>query len=1118
MVRVDSSRHETWSAYTYYKDSGKEPTADMVEDWAKKERKLLWDNNLWGETGLFANRLLQVHLYPNLFIQSEHTAQVDKMIGRKVQERFKDHGINILACSTTMEMGVDLGSLELVMLSSVPPSPANYKQRAGRSGRRGQVRSVCVTLCSSDAIGMRALDDPMEYIINREIQTPTVDLNSERVIQRHVNAFLIREFGILRDKGNATWKVLDYYTPYILGKDRGLPCIRDYDDNRTINPTEGIGEEKGTLYKTFNEECDKTLDPKLQADLTKLLKGTILSRRHLHDVVMQAKKMNEDCYEELKLRLEQYKKPYSEPNNSQTKKDFFTMKFMEPLVAQLLQYWANHRFTPNANMPTDIIEFDFNTQRRTTLFNKGTIASKPSYPLRTALSQYAPGNTVVRDGMVRVVRGIRYSNFFNPTVTFKMLYFDGQHVTIDTKLKNAQKWKISGKENLELLQPMEFIPDMNESASRVVDRNVYTRVSAQLLGANEWKDNKNEPRLYDTRNSSQSKGQILYYNEGIGFGYCHCKKCGRTVLEGWVAATSSDPNKLPKEMNNIPSDDANKPDYHNTLETFGKKSGKCWAQDKDILRNVVLGDTITTDYTEIRIRHNAGHWFAKRNDDESLLITLGLLFTQAFAEKLGIERADIDFTITPNGHICVFDTNPGGSGYSNQLWDFSMMNVVIDEADKIVDKALISGNKDALIDRSTLQYLNKIDLKKAKAWIAEEKKVRGILPQNVEKVFGPIAVSTSLTDMLAKLNASNGERFIFVDDEYKEWNYEDGNNCWKGQFVNSLTANSKGSVTSFCVARNNDKNNVQRPMPLPILDTVKAIGGWTKTDALFTIQNPFAKDELYPLAYIDGYLYFTINPIHSTLNENWSNRDIYKVLTSDFTTAAAQINTTVNPATTAIFKLDKENSEHITTCQLGNLIHTEHKDGKAIINSFFDHCAQNPNAELNVSYQDEHMKSILSIVLALQTIEYFVKIAKRKFNLEFLIEFYDGSGKWDSITANLPQSADGTYYGAPRHGRDWWLENLAEHWADDLDDLDDLGILCNLSPIDPKDQKDLPHWRALTFECAGKRLCIYPDGGFMNGWHINDQNYYTQQNISFDANIGLEREKPIKYDVQIEDI
>lgn len=215
-VALKEELHEKWVPYPYHNHSmNPNPADEVIEEWAKDNRKILWNNDLWGENGSFSDRLLQIHQFPQLFIQAEHTAQVDKMISRQVQEDFKDHRLNILACSTTMEMGVDLGDLELVMMTSVPPMPSNYKQRAGRSGRRGQVRSACVTLCGSDAVGIRTLLNPMENVIMRNVNSPTVDLNSTQVIQRHINSFLIREFGVFGMAGGSiTEQVISYYTNY----------------------------------------------------------------------------------------------------------------------------------------------------------------------------------------------------------------------------------------------------------------------------------------------------------------------------------------------------------------------------------------------------------------------------------------------------------------------------------------------------------------------------------------------------------------------------------------------------------------------------------------------------------------------------------------------------------------------------------------------------------------------------------------------------------------------------------------------------------------------------------------------------------------------------------------
>jgi DEAD/DEAH box helicase domain-containing protein len=145
-------------------------TAEQVREWAKANRKLLWNNHIWGEDGVFENRLTDIHIMPNLFIQAEHTAQVDKNVSRSLQSNFKDHTINILACSTTMEMGVNLGNLEVVLLTSVPPQPSNYKQRAGRSGRNNRITSACITLCGSDALGLRTLYNPIEQMIIRQLK------------------------------------------------------------------------------------------------------------------------------------------------------------------------------------------------------------------------------------------------------------------------------------------------------------------------------------------------------------------------------------------------------------------------------------------------------------------------------------------------------------------------------------------------------------------------------------------------------------------------------------------------------------------------------------------------------------------------------------------------------------------------------------------------------------------------------------------------------------------------------------------------------------------------------------------------------------------------------------
>lgn len=334
-VALKEEFHEKWAPYPYHNHSMNPNPADkVIEKWAKDNRKILWNHDLWGENGSFSDRLLQIHQFPQLFIQAEHTAQVDKMISRQVQEDFKDHRLNILACSTTMEMGVDLGDLELVMMTSVPPMPSNYKQRAGRSGRRGQVRSACVTLCGSDAVGIRTLLNPMENVIMRNVNSPTVDLNSTQVIQRHINSFLIREFGVFGMAGGSiTEQVISYYTNYkiVPDGDSNHFKVKKKADNAPISPLDGLGDETGTPYEVFNNKCSESLSDDLRRKIRILLDGTILSSRPPQYVVSKAREMNEKCYSELELRIQDYAEPYKKAKSAR-QQAFFEMKFIEPFA------------------------------------------------------------------------------------------------------------------------------------------------------------------------------------------------------------------------------------------------------------------------------------------------------------------------------------------------------------------------------------------------------------------------------------------------------------------------------------------------------------------------------------------------------------------------------------------------------------------------------------------------------------------------------------------------------------------------------------------------------------------------------------------------------------------
>lgn len=113
--------------------------------------------------------------YKNKKIESivikEHTAQLDRKQAKQYQLDFMNKKINILSSSTTFELGVDLGSLETVFMRNVPPTPANYVQRAGRAGRRKESAAYILTYCGINSHDYTYFSEP-EKMISGQIDPP----------------------------------------------------------------------------------------------------------------------------------------------------------------------------------------------------------------------------------------------------------------------------------------------------------------------------------------------------------------------------------------------------------------------------------------------------------------------------------------------------------------------------------------------------------------------------------------------------------------------------------------------------------------------------------------------------------------------------------------------------------------------------------------------------------------------------------------------------------------------------------------------------------------------------------------------------------------------------------